>query len=427
MNNKPFKNYIVFWASQAVSQLGSSMTSFALVIWAYNQSKSALTVSLLTFFSYLPYVVVSLFAGTFVDRHRKKSILLLTDSIAFLCSVFIVILLMMKGLQIWHIYIINMVIGFTNSFQSPALSVAIGIMVPNEKLEQVSGMNSLSSSMLTVVTPMLAACISSFWGLKGILIIDMLTFAFANCILLVLIRVPENIKRVARSKVRFVAEYKEGFSFLLQHRGIWNLILSMATMNFFSRLTYENILPAMLLARSGGSNHILGLVSGLLGLGGIVGGLYISFFRISRNPVKLIFFSAALSFVTGDLLMGLGQNIWFWSIAGLAASLPLPFISTGQNLILYRNIEKNMQGRVFAARNAVQYATIPIGILLGGFLADFIFEPFMSSTNFIALILQILVGKGEGSGMAVMFLCTGILGFLTSMIWYRNGEIRKLT
>ena len=75
--------------------------------------------------------------------------------------------------------------------------------------------------------------------------------------------------------------------------------------------------------------------------------------------------------------MGAGQNVLVWSIAGIAASIPIPFIMAGQNVILYRTIPQNMQGRIFAVRNAIQYWTIPTGILLGGFLADYVFEPFM--------------------------------------------------
>ncbi|MDE7222578.1 MAG: hypothetical protein K2O34_02205 [Acetatifactor sp.] len=77
-------------------------------------------------------------------------------------------------------------------------------------------------------------------------------------------------------------------------------------------------------------------------------------------------------------------------------------------------------------RNAVQYSTIPIGILLGGVLADYVFEPLMSSGSSMAAALGRLVGSGSGSGMAVMFLCTGVCGFLVSAFSYRNREIRKL-
>lgn len=426
MENKPYKKFIVFWASQTVSQLGSSMTGFALIIWAYKQTNSAMTVSLLTFFSYAPYVLVSLFAGSFVDRHKKKSILLWSDSVSFLCSLSIVILLIIGKLGIVHIYIVNIITGFMNSFQSPASSVVIGTIVPEDKLSNASGMNSLSGSMLAVVTPMLASFIISFWGMEGIIIIDMLTFWFAFSVLLFYIKISENAEDISGSLGDIFKGCREGISFLLRNKGLWYLIISMAIMNFFSRLTYENILPAMLLARSGGNETVLGTVSGLLGVGGIAGGLYVSFFKLPKSPVKMIYFSAAFSFIAGDLLMGLGSNIWIWCIAGIAASVPIPFINAGQNVIIYQSLPKDMQGRVFAVRNAVQYATIPMGILTGGFLADYVFEPFMQTRHPLALILQGIVGGGSGSGMSVMFLCTGILGFITSILWYRNPELRKL-
>ncbi len=97
-----------------------------------------------------------------------------------------------------------------------------------------------------------------------------------------------------------------------------------------------------------------------------------------------------------------------------------------QNSILYKKIPVTMQGRVFAVRNAVQYSTIPIGIVLGGALADYVFEPFMKTNNEVVLILAKIVGSGAGSGMAVMFLCTGICGFTISMMACFNRYIRKL-
>ena len=130
MKDKKMSNYIIFWLSQAVSQLGSSMTSYALIIWSYKQTHSAMSVSIMTFCSYLPYVLISIFAGSFVDKHTKKRILIISDTIAACCSVCVFVLLSFNALEIWHIYIVNATVGFMNAFQSPATSVAIGIMVP---------------------------------------------------------------------------------------------------------------------------------------------------------------------------------------------------------------------------------------------------------------------------------------------------------
>ena len=125
-------------------------------------------------------------------------------------------------------------------------------------------------------------------------------------------------------------------------------------------------------------------------------------------------------------MMAASQNVFWWSAAAIAASLPLPFIMANQNTILYRKIPAAMQGRVFAVRNAIQYSTIPVGIILGGYLADYVFEPFMVSGNRLAGMLGTIVGNSAGSDMAVMFLCTGICGFTVSIASCFNREIKKL-
>ena len=117
--------------------------------------------------------------------------------------------------------------------------------------------------------------------------------------------------------------------------------------------------------------------------------------------------------------------LW-WSVAAIAACFPIPFIMAGQNVILYKMVPQELQGSVFSVRNAIQYATIPIGLLLGGFLADYVFEPFMQSESGLANALGHLVGTGNGAGMAVMFLCTGIMGSTVSLLAYHKKEIQKL-
>lgn len=419
-----FKKYIVLWLSQCVSQLGSSMTSFALILWAYEQSRSALSVSLMSFCDYVPYILVSMFVGAFVDSHGKKAIMLVSDSIAALGTLSVLLLLLTGHLSIWNIYVINVIMGVTTAFQQPASAVAVGRLVPKEKLGNVSGMNSFSSNLIMVVRPMLAAALYGLGGLPLLLVIDLLSFALAFCILLFFIHIPDQLAEGTRKSP--FAGTAEGFRFLQKERGLLYIMLTMALINFFSRLTYENILSPMILARSGNSSMALGIVNACMGLGGILGGILVSFKKESKHKIGMIYISAALSFLLGDLTMALGRNTFWWSFAGIAASLPIPFIIAAQNIILYQKVPETMQGRVFAVRNAIQYSTIPVGILLGGVLADYVFEPFMSSGRNLAVLLGKLVGTGAGTGMAVMFLCTGVCGFLVSTISYRNKEIRKL-
>ncbi len=424
MNNN-FKRYIVFWLSQALSQFGSSMTSFALILWAYTQKESAMTVSLMTFFNYIPYIISSLFTGTFVDNHSKKKIMLVSDSIAAICSGAMLFLSIGSKLHIWSIYLVNFIIGFMNAFQGPASAVAIGKMVPNEKLVQVSGMNSFSNNLVAVLSPVFAASLFAFSGLNLILVIDLTTFLIAFPVLLFVLKIPENISQKAEKESVFTG-CKEGFQYLNQNHGILIVIITMALLNFFSRLTYENILSPMILSRSANDIAAPGIVNAVMGIGGIVGGIIVSSGKVKANSAEMIYLSAMLSFLLGDIMMGIGRNVIVWSIAGLAASLPIPFINAGQMTILYQNVPKEIQGRIFAVRNAIQFSSIPLGILLGGILSDYVFEPFMYNENAVTLFLRMLVGEGAGSGMAVMFLCTGISGALFSFVFYYRKDIHNL-
>lgn len=421
---KEKKSYLLFWISQAVSELGSMMTSYALIIWAYLQTESVVSVSLLTFFTFAPKALVSIFAGKFIDSHGKKRIIMITDSLSAVCSLAICILIFTGHMRLWYIYIINIVLGFMEALQSPAVSVAFGIIVPKDKYEKMSGMNSITENLNTVLYPMLAAAVMGFMGISGVLLFDIATFLFAISIMIFYIQIPEEKLEEAQEEGLFYG-FKEGVIYLKQHKGIFYIIFCMAMLNFLSRLSYENILSPMILARSN-SQVVLGIVTSTIGIGGILGGVLVSTLKMPKNKVKILFYSAGISFLCGDLLMGIGQNVYVWGIAAVAASLPIPFTFAAQSMIIYTNVKTEIQGRVFAVRNAMKFTAIPIAILLGGVISEFVFEPFVKSSNKFAELLLKLVGNTKGSGMAIMFLCTGITGLVCCILFVNNKHMKDI-
>lgn len=142
----------------------------------------------------------------------------------------------------------------------------------------------------------------------------------------------------------------------------------------------------------------------------------------------LIFWAGQAVSQLGSAMTNFALIVWMYqrTQAAMAASIPIPFVIAGQNRILYERIPVELQGRVFAVRNAIQYSTIPIGILLGGMLADYVFEPFMKGQGTVAVALRSIVGEGMGSGMAVMFLCTGVLGASSCILTYFNKNVVQL-
>lgn len=423
MKNIGLRQFLIFWISQSVSQLGSAMTSFAMTIWIYKETNSAFAVSMITFCTYFPMVIASLFSGIFIDKHDKKRIILWSDTIAAICTCALWGLVFLDALQVWHVYVINIVSGFMNAFQMPTTTVVVGLIVPDDQYDKASGMNSFSNSLIAIVMPMLATFFVSFWGTSSVIIFDLFTFLFATTFLLFFIRIPKS-EPDKSCGVGFFDNIFAGIDFLKEQRGILNLIVSMAILNFFSNITYENILSPMILARTNGDEMILGVVSGVLGLGGLVGGIIVSLKSLKGSKIKTIYLCAGVSFLLGDFIMGIGQNIWSWSIAALAASIPIPFIMAQQNVILYQRVPQAIQGRIFAVRNALQYCTIPIGLIIGGIFADYVFEPLMQSGR--CGILNRILGSESGSGMALMFIATSILGLISSILGYSNKEIRSL-
>lgn len=118
--------------------------------------------------------------------------MLTSDSVAAVCSLAVLLLWNLGSLQIIHIYMVNAVIGFMNAFQQPASAVAVGRLVPyKEEMGRISGLNSFSSNLITVFSPIIAATVFAFGGIKIVLTIDFATFLFAFLILLFVIKIPE--------------------------------------------------------------------------------------------------------------------------------------------------------------------------------------------------------------------------------------------
>ncbi|MGG7178312.1 MFS transporter [Clostridium paraputrificum] len=409
---------------QAVSQFGSLMTTFAVIIWAYGETQSEFLVSLLAFFSYLPYILVGIFASVIVDKFKKKNIMLITDGAAAICSLIMLVLFKNNILDITNIFVLIFIINIMNAFQTPASSVALGLIIPKEKYSQINGVNSVLSSINAIFHPMIATAILSFYGIEVILFIDIITFIIGE-IILILIKIPEVIEKKDDMKPGNIFTLSlDGMKFIFSNKTILCIVVSFAIMNFLTYLTYENILPAMILSKTSNNFNTLGYVSATLGIGSLIGGAIVTFLGTPKNKIKVIFFCAAFSFLFGDILMGLGSNMVAWILAALAASVPAPFIMAAQTEIMYTEVPVEMQGRVFSIKNSVQYSTIPIALLLGGFLAQYIFEPAIVGQSNIATSF---VGNQSGSGMGLMFVFTGAIGFLSCYLLFKNKHIRSLS
>ena len=134
------RGFVVVWLGQVVSMLGTGMTNFALSFWIFQQTGEATALTWAIFFFMAPSVLFSPVAGAIVDRSNRKTIMIVSDLLAGIATIFLLVLLATDGLQIWHIYTANLLAGAANAFQFPAYSAAVTMMLPKEQYGRAAGL-----------------------------------------------------------------------------------------------------------------------------------------------------------------------------------------------------------------------------------------------------------------------------------------------
>ena len=176
--------FTIVWVGQIISLLGTSMTGFAMTIWAYEKTNSATALALVGFFFVAPMLIASPFAGALVDRSNRKLMMMLSDIASGIATLIILILYTSGNLQIWHLFITSAFQGVFQSFQWPAYSAAISTMIPKQHYGRANGMLSLADTASNIFAPILAGSLLGIIGVPGILLIDLATFTFAISALL---------------------------------------------------------------------------------------------------------------------------------------------------------------------------------------------------------------------------------------------------
>ena len=186
--------FSIVWIGQIFSLLGTSMTGFAMTIWAYQETQQATALALVGFFFVAPMLIAAPFAGALVDRSNRKLMMMLSD-IASGIATFVILILYSSGkLEIWHLYITGAFQGVFQSFQWPAYSAAISTMIPKEQYGRANGMLSLAETASNIFAPILAGSLIGIAsiGVRGILMIDLITLSIAvGALLLVFVPQPK--------------------------------------------------------------------------------------------------------------------------------------------------------------------------------------------------------------------------------------------
>ncbi len=417
--------FTIIWIGQMVSMLGTGMTRFAITIWAWQVTGEATALALVGFFSFTPAVLLSPIAGALVDRWNRKLVMMISDLAAGLSTIVILLLFATDNLQLWHLYLAGAFAGAFEAFQFPAYSAAVTTMLPKNQYARANGMLGLAEPTSLIAAPLLAGFLLAVIGLNGILIIDIATFLLAiGTLLFIHIPQPATTEAGRRGRGSLWQESIYGFYYIFERPSLLGLQLLFLAGNLISAAGFV-LFPAMILARTGNDEIILGGVQSALGIGGVVGGLALSILGGPKRRIHSLLISWALLGLPGQILMGLGQGFAVWSIGHFLIGFFVLFIDGSNQAIWQAKVDPDVQGRVFAARRLIAQIIFPVSMLLAGPLADYVFEPAMMPGGRLVAVFGDLVGTGPGAGMGLMFVISGLLIALIGLSGYAFPAIRN--
>jgi DHA3 family macrolide efflux protein-like MFS transporter len=413
--------FIIVWLGQLVSLVGSGLTSFALGLWVYEQTGSVTQFALIGLFTALPNIVLSPLAGALVDRWDRRWAMILSDTGAGLCTLMIAFLFLTSRIEVWQIYLAAGASAAFGTFQWPAYSAAMTLLVPKKYLGRANGMVQFGQAAAEILAPALAGVLVLTTRVQGILLIDFVTFFFAVTTLL-LVRFPglETTTAAQARKDSLWREASYGWRFITARRGLLGLLVFFAVVKFLWGMVGALIAPMILGFTSA---DVLGAIISIAGGGMLAGSLLMSAWGGPKRRIDGVLHFELLSGLC-FLLIGLRPSAWPVALGAFGAHLTIAIIYGSNQAIWQSKVPPNVQGRVFATQQMVAKSTTPLAYLIAGPLADKLFEPLLASDGPLTGSIGQITGVGPGRGIGLLFIVMGILKVAVTLGGYLYPRIR---
>jgi MFS family permease len=414
------KTFFVVWIGQLVSVVGSSLTGFGLAIWMYLETDSVTLLAFIMLASTLPGILMGPFAGALVDRWDRRRVMLAGDLTAGAATLFVVFLLLTDQLELWHIYLMATIVSVANSFQEPAYTASVPLLVPKRHLGRANGLVQMGSALGTLIAPAVAGVLVATVGLWGVLLADVATFVVAiTTLAMVRIPRPEHAPGAAEA---LWGQVVEGWRWLRARTGLFGFMLVAAGINFL--LGFMNVLLVPLYL-SFTNEVVFGTAMSFIGLGMLVGSVIMGAWGGPRRRMRGMIAGIA----AGGVLvasMGLDDSVVLVTGAGFVLMVTVAIVNGTSQALWQTKVPPELQGRTFSVRRMLAQFAIPVSYLSAGPLADNVFEPLLAAGGGLAGTVGSVIGTGPGRGIGFMFVVMGLGTVLLAAVAYLNPSIRNV-
>jgi DHA3 family macrolide efflux protein-like MFS transporter len=364
------KPFLALWAGQALSLVGSSAVQFALIWWLTQETGSPAVLAMAALLGLLPTVALGPVIGVLVDRWDRKRVMMAADGLVALASLALALLYFAGTATVGVVFLILFLRGLGGAFHSPAMLASTSLMVPDEHLTRIQGLNQLLQGGVGIVAAPLGALLLGLLPMTGVMLVDVGTALFA-LIPLAFIRVPPPRRddRTSGEPVGSIwSEMVAGGRYLVKRRGHVTLVVMAALINMCLVPAFS-LLPLLVSEKLGGDALRLGWLTSALGIGTIAGGIALGVWGGTRRRILTVL-PALVGLGVGVIALGLAPGQAPALAAILFVGLVAPLANGPIQAILQATVAADYQGRVFTLIGSIAGAMAPLGLLLAAPVAE---------------------------------------------------------
>ncbi len=418
-------------ANTLVSGVTSTFLWFALTFWVYVETKSVVATGVIGGSFSLSSAVFGPFFGTYVDRHRKHTAIVLATAVSaasFIAAtaIFVAVdadsLLRLRSPWFWMLSTLTLLGSVAGMLRGIALSTCVSLLVPEDRRDRANGMVGTITGVSFAVTSVFSGLVIGGPGM-GWAYYGAVALTVASLVHLRYIRIdePEPAPDADGETAKRI-DIRGALAAVLAVPGLLMLILLGAFNNLVAGV-FMALMDAYGLSIV--SVETWGFLWGLISFAFIGGGLFVARRGLGAHPLRLVLAGNMVNWAVCSVF-AVRSSIVFLTIGMIVWLALVPVIEAAEQTVLQRSIPFERQGRVFGFAQLVENAAAPLTAFLMAPLAETVFMPFMTDGRGVSWIGD-WFGTGPDRGLALMFTLAGILGVVVTAATWASRSYRRLS
>ena len=381
------RNLGLLLSGQLVSQIGDKFYMLAVAYMVLKTTGSPAKMGLVLFCSVFPGMLLGFISGAFLDRYNRKAIIIAADAARGLIVAGVCLLFYFDVLSFPVLLAAQVLISACTAFFDPAIPAIIPQIVAPEQLPRANSQAQFVSGISKIIGPALGGVTVAWAGYLPVFIVNAVSYLLSagfECF----IHLPAIEKQSSR-QTKIIDDIVEGWRYVYRRTNLMIILVMVGVIHFFVG-SIEAVIPVLASNLKGGGAENIGFIQTCFGIGTIAAALYISIRNIKQKESLILFSSVFLIGLSLMLIGGLHisgfRTILPYLVVFLFIGCLIIFAGTSFRSMIQKEVDDRMMGRVFGLVSSVGNISIPLAMLIYGYLMEYVLHSLILTASGLALV-----------------------------------------